>query len=261
MNPALWVAKTGLDAQQMRLATISNNLANVSTTGYKRGRAVFQDLMYQNLRTPGGQTSQDTILPTGLQMGTGVRIVASEKLHTQGNVIKSDNVLDVAIDGSGFIPILLPDGTEAYTRDGGFQTDDQGQVVTSSGYTVQPGITIPQGSRSVTIGTDGTVTAVPSGANSPTTIGNLQLSSFINPAGLQSIGNNLYLESGASGTATTGTPGLNGLGRLLQGSLESSNVNVVEELVDMIETQRAYEMNSKAISTADGMLQFLNNTI
>ena len=261
MNPALWVAKTGLDAQQMRLATIANNLANVSTTGYKRGRAVFQDLMYQNLRTPGGQTSQETILPTGLQMGTGVRIVASEKLHTQGNVIKSDNVLDIAIDGNGFIAILLPDGTEAYTRDGGFQTDDQGQIVTSSGYTVQPGISIPQGSRSVTIGTDGTVTAIASGATSPTTIGSLQLSGFVNAAGLQSIGNNLYLESGASGTATTGTPGLNGLGRLLQGSLESSNVNVVEELVDMIETQRAYEMNSKAISTADGMLQFLNNTI
>lgn len=261
MNQALWIAKTGLDAQQTRLAVIANNLANVSTTGYKQSRAVFEDLLYQNLRQVGGQTSQDTRLPSGLSPGTGTRVVATEKIHTQGSIETTGNSLDLAIDGKGFFAILLPDGTEAYSRDGSFKISDQGQLVTASGYTLQPGITIPADTQSVTIGTDGIVSvSLPSQA-APVTTGNIQLTNFINAVGLQSIGENLYLESAASGSPQAGTPGLTGLGRLNQGSLEGSNVNIVEAMVGMIETQRAYEMNSKVISTVDGMLQYLNNNI
>ncbi len=261
MNQALWVAKTGLDAQQTRLSVISNNLANVSTTGFKQSRAVFEDLLYQNVRQVGGQTSQDTRLPSGLYLGTGTRVVATEKLHTQGTIEITENALDVAIDGRGYFPILLPDGTEGYSRDGGFMISDQGQMVTASGYTLQPGITIPEDARSVTIGQDGVVAVTLPGQASPSEIGNIQLINFINPTGLQPIGENIFLESAASGSAQAGTPGLTGLGRLSQGSLESSNVNIVEEMVGMIETQRAYEMNSRLISTADGMMQYLNNNI
>jgi flagellar basal-body rod protein FlgG len=259
MNQALWVAKTGLDAQQTRLSVISNNLANVSTTGFKQSRAVFEDLLYQNIRQVGAQSSQDTRLPSGLMLGSGTRVVATEKIHTQGSIESTDNALDIAIDGKGFFPILLPDGTEAYTRDGSFMVSDQGQLVTASGYTLQPGITIPEDTQSVTIGRDGIVSVQLSGSASPVAVGNLQISNFINPTGLQPMGENLYLESAASGTAQAGTPGETGLGRLSQGSLEGSNVNIVEEMVSMIETQRAYEMNSKVISTADGMMQYLNN--
>ncbi|MDH3712540.1 MAG: flagellar basal-body rod protein FlgG [Gammaproteobacteria bacterium] len=261
MNPALWVAKTGLDAQQSRMSVISNNLANVNTNGFKRDRAVFEDLMYQTVRQAGGQTSQDTELPTGLALGTGVRLVATEKLHTQGNIVQTDNALDVAVNGRGLFEVVLPNGSAAYTRDGSFNIDSQGQLVTSSGYTVQPAITIPDGAQSVTIGMDGTVSVMLAGNSSPTQVGTLQLSDFINPVGLQAIGENLFTETAASGPAQPGTPGLNGLGRLLQGSLETSNVNVVEEMISMIETQRAYEMNSRAISTTDGMLQFLTNNV
>ena len=261
MNPALWIAKTGLDAQQTRMATISNNLANVNTTGFKRDRAVFQDMIYQNIRQVGGSTSQDTQLPSGLAIGTGVHTVATEKLFTQGNLVQTSNSLDAAVQGRGFFQILMPDGTQAYSRDGSFQVDAQGQLVTSSGYVVQPPITIPQSAQSVSIGADGTVTASLAGAASPSQIGAIQLSDFINPSGLQAVGENLYLESAASGSPQTGTPGLNGLGTLIQGSVESSNVNVVEELVNMIETQRAYEMNSKAISTTDQMLQYVNQNL
>ena len=259
MNQALWIAKTGLDAQQTRLSVISNNLANVSTTGFKQSRAVFEDLLYQNLRQVGGQTSQDTRLPSGLSLGTGTRVVATEKMHTQGNLETTGNSLDVAIDGKGFFPILLPDGTEAYTRDGSFMTSGQGQLVTASGYTLQPGITIPADTQSITIGADGIVSVTLPSQASPVAIGNIQLTNFINPVGLQPIGENLFLESASSGAPQAGTPGLTGLGRLRQGSLEGSNVNNVEEMVAMIETQRAYEMNSKLISTADGMMQYLNN--
>ena len=261
MNPALWIAKTGLDAQQTRMATISNNLANVNTTGFKRDRAVFQDMIYQNIRQVGGSTSQDTQLPSGLAIGTGVHTVATEKLFTQGNLVQTSNSLDAAVQGRGFFQILMPDGTQAYSRDGSFQVDAQGQLVTSSGYVVQPPITIPQSAQSVSIGADGTVTASLAGAASPSQIGAIQLSDFINPSGLQAVGENLYLESAASGSPQTGTPGLIGLGTLIQGSVESSNVNVVEELVNMIETQRAYEMNSKAISTTDQMLQYVNQNL
>ena len=259
MNQALWVAKTGLDAQQTRLSVISNNLANVSTTGYKQSRAVFEDLLYQNLRQVGAQTSEDTRLPSGLMLGTGSRIVATEKIHSQGNIETTEKPLDIAIDGKGFFPVLLPDGTQAYTRDGSFMISDQGQMVTASGYTLQPGITFPADTQTVTIGIDGIVSAQLPGQSSPTQLGTIQLANFVNPTGLQPIGENLYVESASSGAAQEGTPGQTGLGRLRQGSLEGSNVNIVEEMVSMIETQRAYEMNSKLIATADGMLQYLNN--
>ena len=261
MSQSLWISKTGLDAQQTRMSTIANNLANVGTTGFKRSRAIFEDLLYQNVRQVGSQTSQDTLLPSGLQVGTGVRVVATEKLFTQGNLNKTDNSLDVAIQGRGFFEILLPDGTQAYTRDGSFQINDQGVVVTSSGFELQPPITIPQDATSVSIGGDGTVSVSVPGTAAATQVGSLQLVDFINPAGLQARGQNLFVESGASGAPQPGNPGINGLGTVVQGYVESSNVNVVEELVNMIETHRAYEMNSKAISTADQMLQFVSNNL
>ena len=261
MNTALWAAKTGLDAQQTQMAVVANNLANVNTTGFKKGRAVFEDLMYQNLRQVGAATSQNTEAPSGLSLGTGVRVVATEKVYTQGSFNQTGNALDVAISGRGFFQVTLPDGTLAYTRDGSFQLNSQGQLVTASGYPVQPSVTIPQGAQSITIGTDGTVSATLSGASSPTQVGTLQLADFVNPAGLQPLGDNLLAASAASGTAQTSTPGLSGLGTLQQGSVEASNVNVVEEMVNMIETQRAYEMNTKAISTTDQMLQFVSQNL
>ena len=261
MNPALWIAKTGLDAQQTRLTVISNNLANVNTTGFKRDTAVFEDLIYQNIRQVGGQTSEATTLPSGLALGTGVRVVATEKLHTQGNLSQTGKPLDVAIQGRGFFQILRPDGSISYTRDGSFQIDANGQMVTANGYQLQPAITIPANAQSITIGEDGTVSVLAGAAATPTNIGNIQTVDFINPTGLQAVGGNLFLETAASGAPQTGTPSLNGLGGLYSGALESSNVNVVEELVNMIETQRAYEMNSKVISTTDSMLQYVSNNL
>jgi flagellar basal-body rod protein FlgG len=261
MEPALWAAKTGLDAQQTRMAVTANNLANVSTTGFKKGRAVFEDLLYQNVRQVGAAGTQDTQLPSGLSLGTGARVVATEKLHTQGNMQVTGNSLDMAINGRGFLQVLLPDGTTAYTRDGSFQVNAQGEMVTSAGYAVQPNITIPAGAQSVTVGTDGVVSVQLAGQAASTQVGSVQLVDFINPAGLQPRGENLLMESASSGPAQPGTPGINGLGSIQQGSLESSNVNVVEELVAMIETQRAYEMNSKAISTTDQMLEYLTTRL
>jgi flagellar basal-body rod protein FlgG len=258
MIRSLWIAKTGLDAQQTQLDVISNNLANVGTAGFKRARAVFEDLLYQNLRQPGAQSSQQTQLPTGLTVGTGVKPVASEKIFTQGNLQQTGNNLDVAINGGGFFQVQLPDGTTAYSRDGSFHLDAQGQLVTSSGYPLQPAITIPANALSVTVARDGTVTVTQPGQANPTQVGALQLANFINAAGLQSQGENLYIETAASGTPTTNTPGTNGLGTLSQGYVETSNVNVVEELVNMIQTQRAYEINSKAVQTSDQMLQRLS---
>lgn len=256
MNAALWAAKTGLDAQQTEMAVISNNLANVNTTGFKQDRAVFEDLLYQNQTQAGADTSQTTQSPSGMSIGTGTQVVATEKDYSQGSLTQTGNPLDVAVQGQGFFQIQMPDGTTAYTRDGTFQTNAQGQLVTSSGYLVQPGITIPQGAQSVTIGSDGTVSVTLAGQSAPTQIGQLQLANFINPPGLQPIGQNLLVQSASSGSPQTGSPGQNGLGTLSQGHLESSNVNVVEELVNMIQTQRAYEMNSKAINTVDQMLQY-----
>jgi len=261
MADALRIAKTGLDAQQTRMAVISNNLANANTTGFKAGRPVFEDLLYQNVRQVGAQSAQDSQLPTGLSLGTGVRTVATEKLFTQGSTVETGNSLHMAIQGRGFFQILMPDGTQAYTRDGTFHADAQGQMVTSSGYVLQPAITIPDNAQSVTIGQDGVVSVTTPGNSTPTQVGSVQLADFINASGLQPIGQNLFLESASSGAAQTGTPGLNGVGTLAQGSIESSNVNVVEELVNMIEAQRTYEMNSKAISTMDNMLQYVTNNL
>jgi len=261
MSQALWIAKTGLDAQQTRMAVVSNNLANVNTTGFKQGRAVFEDLLYQNIRQAGGQSSQDTLLPSGLSLGTGVRIVATAKMFAQGSALQTGNPLDVAISGSGFFQILKPDGDLAYTRDGTFQKNDQGELVTSGGYVVQPGITLPDNAQSISVGTDGTVSVKLPGQTAPTQVGTLEIVAFINPVGLQPVGENLFIETAASGSAQGGTPGLNGLGTLQQGALEGSNVNVVSELVNMIETQRAYEMNSKAITTNDQMMQYINNNL
>ena len=257
MIRSLWISKTGLDAQQTQMDVIANNLANVSTAGFKRSRAVFEDLLYQTLRQPGAQSSQQTQLPSGLQLGTGVRPVATERIFTQGNLQQTGNSKDLAINGQGFFQVLLPDGTAAYTRDGSFQVDNQGQLVTSSGFVIQPAISIPANAQSITVGRDGTVSVTQSGSATPTQVGALQLSTFINPAGLESKGENLYVETGSSGNASTNTPGTNGAGNLSQGYTETSNVNVVEELVNMIQTQRAYEINSKAITTSDQMLQKL----
>jgi flagellar basal-body rod protein FlgG len=257
MIRSLWISKTGLDAQQTQMDVISNNLANVSTSGFKRSRAVFEDLLYQNIRQPGAQSSQQTQLPSGLQLGTGVKPVATERIFTQGNVQLTGNDKDIAIQGQGFFQIQLPDGSTGYTRDGSFQMDSQGQLVTSSGFPVQPAITIPPNAQSLTIGRDGVISVTTPGSTTPTQIGSIQLATFINPAGLQAMGENLYVETGASGTANTNTPGSNGAGLLSQGYVETSNVNVVEELVNMIQTQRAYEINSKAITTSDQMLQKL----
>ena len=261
MNSALWAAKTGLDAQQTRMTVVSNNLANASTTGFKKDRAVFEDLLYQNARQVGAATSQDTTAPTGLNLGTGVRVVATEKNYTQGGMNNTGNSLDIAISGRGFFQVLMPDGSFAYTRDGSFRMSPEGELVTSSGYRVQPAISIPTGAQSVSIGMDGVVSAQIAGQSAPTQIGTVQLTDFVNPSGLQPRGENMLVESAASGPAQTSTPGLNGLGTLQQGFLEGSNVNVVEELVTMIETQRAYEMNSKAISTTDQMLQYVSNNL
>ena len=261
MNQALWVAKTGLDAQQTRMSVISNNLANTNTTGFKQDRASFEDLLYQQLRQPGGSSSAQTQLPTGLQLGTGVRVVATAKNFSQGGQQQTGRSLDVMVNGRGFFEVMMPDGSSAYTRDGTFQINAQGELVTNSGYPVQPGIQIPEGAQSLTIGSDGTLSVQMSGQAASVEIGSLTLTDFINPAGLQAKGENLFLETTASGPAQNGTPGLNGLGSVVQGALEGSNVNVVEELVSMIETQRAYEMNAKAISTTDSMLGYLNNNV
>jgi flagellar basal-body rod protein FlgG len=260
MNLALWSAKTGLDAQNTQMAVIANNLANANTTGYKSDRAAFQDLLYQNVRQVGAQSTQNTQYSTGLTLGTGVSIVATEKDYTQGSVTQTNGSLDLSISGKGFFQITMPDGTLAYSRDGSLSLDNQGNVVTASGYPLAPAITIPAGTQSVTIGADGSVTAV-SAANKTTTIGQVQLADFINEEGLQPTGNNLLVESAASGSPQVGTPGTNGLGTVAQGSLETSNVNTVTELVNMIECQRAYEMNSKAITTVDQMLQYLTTNM
>ncbi len=261
MNLALWAAKTGLDAQNTQMAVIANNLANTNTTGFKADRPTFQDLMYQNIQQVGAQSTQNTQYSTGLTLGTGVRIAATEKNYLQGSVLQTGGALDMSITGKGFFQITLPDGTLAYTRDGSFSLDSQGNVVTANGYPISPAITIPISAQSVTIGADGTVTTTVVGNAKPTTVGQIQLANFINTEGLQPVGNNMLVESASSGAPQVGTPNTNGLGSLTQGSLETSNVNTVTELVNMIQTQRAYEMNSKAITTTDQMLQYLTTNL
>lgn len=259
MIRSLWIAKTGMDAQQTQLDVISNNLANVGTTGFKHSRVAFEDLLYQNLRQAGANSTQQTLLPTGLQIGTGVAAVATETMFDQGNLQQTSNQFDLAINGQGFFQVQMPDGTTAFTRDGSFQVNATGQLVTAAGFAVTPAITVPTGAQNVTIGQDGTVTVTLQGKATPQTIGTLQLATFINPPGLQANGQNLFLETAASGTPSANTPGTNGLGTIQQGFIETSNVNVVSELVNMIQTQRAYEMNSKAIQTADQMLAKLSD--
>jgi flagellar basal-body rod protein FlgG len=261
MNLALWAAKTGLDAQNTRMAVISNNLANTNTTGFKADRAAFQDLMYQNVRQVGAQSTQNTQYTTGLTLGTGVRIVATEKDYTQGSVQQTNSALDLYVSGRGFFQITMPDGSISYTRDGSFTLDNQGNVVTASGYPLQPAINVPAGTQSLTVGNDGVVTITSQTNTKGTQVGQVQLADFINEEGLQPIGNNLLQESAASGSPQVGTAGTNGLGTIQQGSLETSNVNSVTELVSMIECQRSYEMNSKAISTVDQMLQYLTTNL
>jgi flagellar basal-body rod protein FlgG len=258
MNRSLYIAATGMNAQQSQMDVISNNLANVSTNGFKGSRAVFEDLMYQTVRQPGANSTQTTELASGSQIGTGVQQVATERLYTQGNLTQTGNSKDVAINGSGFFQVTMPDGTTSYTRDGSFQTNAQGQLVTSSGYPVNPAITVPVNATSITIGLDGTVSITQPGSTNNTTIGQLQIATFVNPTGLESNGQNLLTETASSGNPNVTTPGLNGSGQLQQGYVEASNVNVVQELVNMIQTQRAYEINSKAVTTSDQMLQTLS---
>ncbi len=254
MMRSLWISKTGMEAQQLKLDNISHNLANVATNGYKRENVVFEDLIHQNLRQAGANSTDQTTLPTGLQVGLGVRPVATTRSFSQGNLQQSTNTFDLAVRGNGFFQISMPDGTTGYTRDGAFQLDSQGQLVTNNGYPVQPGITIPADAQSVTIGTDGTVSVKLPGQALAQSVGQIQIASFINPAGLEPKGQNLFAETAASGAPNVGAPDSNGLGAVEQGFVETSNVNVVEELVSMIQTQRAYELNSKAISTSDQML-------
>lgn len=258
MIPSLWISKTGLDAQQINMNVISNNLANVSTNGFKRSRAIFEDLIYQTMRQAGTNSSIDTTLPSGFQLGTGVRPVSTERIHSQGNLSKTDSSKDVAINGSGFFQVQLPDGNMAYTRDGSFQLDQNGQLVTNSGFPIVPEISIPPNSTSINIARDGIISVTIQGQTQPISIGQLNLINFMNSSGLESLGENLYQETQASGSPMDTTPGLNGTGLLYQGYLETSNVNVAEELVNMIQTQRAYEINSKAINTSDQMLQKLS---
>ncbi|PHM58985.1 flagellar basal-body rod protein FlgG [Xenorhabdus sp. KK7.4] len=257
MIRSLWVAKTGLDAQQTNMDVIANNLANVSTNGFKRQRAVFEDLLYQTERQPGAMSSEQTNLPSGLQIGTGVRPVATERLHSQGNLAQTNNSKDVAVKGQGFFQIQMPDGTTGYTRDGSFQVDQNGQLVTAGGFQVMPAIIIPDNATKISIARDGIVSVNVQGQNAPQQVGQLTLTTFINESGLESIGENLYLETNSSGVPVENAPGINGAGLLYQGYVETSNVNVAEELVNMIQVQRAYEINSKAVSTSDQMLQKL----
>ncbi|MGY4878814.1 flagellar basal-body rod protein FlgG [Vreelandella aquamarina] len=258
MISSLWTGKTGLEAQQTKLDVISNNLANVSTNGFKRSRPVFEDLLYQNMRQPGAQNNIQDRLPSGMQVGTGVRSVATERLHTQGGLEQTENSRDLAINGKGFFQVLMPDGTTAFTRDGSFQLNENGQMVTANGYPLEPAIFIPPNALTVTIGEDGTVSVTEPGNALGNQVGQVNLASFINPTGLESIGGNLYRETGSSGAPNQNIPGQNGVGSLFQGYVETSNVSVVEEMVNMIQTQRAYEINSKSISTSDEMLARLS---
>lgn len=255
MHPALWISKTGLDAAQTDVSVVSNNLANASTIGFKKDRAVFEDLLYQNINQPGGRSSADTELPSGLMLGAGSKVVATQKTHTQGNLITTDNALDISIQGQGFFEIEMPDGSLSYTRNGQFTLNDQGQIVTpGAGFVLQPAITIPEDADQVTVAQDGEVSVQLRGEAEPQLVGQINVTNFINPAGLQPIGQNLFTETAVSGAPNQGIPGLEGIGSLSQGTLETSNVNVTEELVNLIESQRLYEMNSKVISAVDQML-------
>ncbi len=259
MQRALWIASTGMQAQTLNIDVIANNLANVNTSGFKASRADFQDLLYHSMREPGSVSAQGLDVPTGIQLGHGTRPVATQKLFSQGDYQQTQNQLDIAIEGKGFFQIIQPNGEIAYTRAGSFKLDGDGRIATSDGYLLEPEITIPIDALSVSIGTDGTVSIKQQGQTEPTEVGTIELAMFINPSGLESIGRNLYLPTGSSGEVTTGTAGEDGFGTLAQGYLEMSNVSVVDEMVNMITAQRAYELNSKAVRTVDDMLQMANN--
>jgi flagellar basal-body rod protein FlgG len=262
MNPALWISKTGLDAQTKDIAVISNNLANASTVGFKKSRAVFEDLLYQTINQPGGRSAQDTELPSGLMLGAGTKVVATQKIHSQGDMLTTDNSLDLMIQGEGFFEILLPDGTAAYSRNGQFTLDDEGNIVTpGAGYVLQPQIQIPQDAQEIIISQDGEVSVRLQGQAENAVVGQLNTMNFINPTGLEPVGQNLYVETAVSGAPQEGVPGLAGYGMLVQGALETSNVNTTEELVNLIESQRVYEMNSKVISAVDQMLSYINQNL
>jgi flagellar basal-body rod protein FlgG len=259
MIRSLWSAATGMQAQTLNIDVISNNLANVGTSGFKKSRADFQDLLYQTLRSPGVASSADTQVPTGIQVGNGVRPAATQKMFSQGDFSHTDNQLDMAIEGNGFFQVIQPNGEIGYTRAGTFKLDSDGRVVTSDGLPLEPEVTVPSDATSISIGTDGTVSVVLAGQSQPSQIGNIELAGFINPAGLNSIGRNLFTPTAASGDPTTGTPGQETFGTVAQGYLEMSNVSVVDEMVNMITAQRAYETNSKTIQASDEMLQTANN--
>jgi flagellar basal-body rod protein FlgG len=261
MNPALWISKTGVQAQDAKLQAIANNLANVNTVGFKRDRAVFEDLFYQIERQPGAQSDDNTVSPGGVQLGNGTRLVGTQKVFTTGNIQSTGQALDVAIVGSGFLQVQRPNGDTAYTRAGQLQVNAQGKIVNAQGLALQPEITVPANATAVTIGDNGLVTATVSGSTTPTELGRVVLAGFINPAGLQALGDNLYVETPASGTPTEGQPGENALGKIKQGALEGSNVQVVEEMVDMIAAQRTYEMNTKVLAAADSMMQYLAQAV
>lgn len=261
MHAALYVSKTGLTAQDKQLTTISNNLANVGTVGFKRDSVTFEDLLYQVQRQPGAQNTQDNELPSGLQLGTGVRVVGTQKQFTSGSLQVTDQPLDVAINGRGFLQVLRPDGSLAYTRNGQLQINGEGELVNADGYLIEPAINVPENTSRITISTDGVVNAFIEGEVEPQQLGDILLADFVNPAGLQAIGGNLFLESVASGNPLIGAPSENGMGSLQQGMLENSNVEIVQEMVNMITTQRAYELNSKVVSTADQMLQHITQTL
>lgn len=259
MIRALWTAASGMQSQQTNIDVIANNLANVNTNGFKKSRPDFQDLMYQNLKTVGAPATSSTQIPSGIQIGLGSKVAAVTKDFTAGNITQTGNSLDLAIEGDGFFQIQMTDGTTAYSRDGSFKKDSQGRMVNSDGNPLTPAIVIPNNASSVTIGTDGTVSVQQAGQTTPTTVGTIQLATFSNPAGLSSMGHNLFQTTDSSGTANTGTAGQNGIGTISQGFLEMSNVSVMEEMVNMIVSQRAYETNSKAVQAADEMLQDTNN--
>ncbi|NQZ80669.1 MAG: flagellar basal-body rod protein FlgG [Colwellia sp.] len=262
MNAALWISKTGLDAQAKDIAVISNNLANASTIGFKKSRAVFEDLLYQTINQPGGRSAQDTELPSGLMLGAGTKVVATQKIHSQGDMLTTDNSLDLMIQGEGFFEILMPDGTAAFTRNGQFTLDDEGNIVTpGAGYVLQPQIQIPNDAQEINISQDGEVSVRLQGQAENAVVGQLNTMTFVNPTGLQPVGQNLYVETAVSGAPQEGVPGLAGYGMLVQGALETSNVNTTEELVNLIESQRVYEMNSKVISAVDQMLSYINQNL
>ena len=262
MNPALWISKTGLDAQTKDIAVISNNLANASTVGFKKSRAVFEDLLYQNINQPGGRTADDSEAPSGLMLGAGTKVVATQKIHSQGDMLTTDNALDLMIQGEGFFEILMPDGTSAYSRNGQFTMDDEGNIVTpGAGYLLQPQVTIPEDALSIVVSQDGEVSVTIQGQAEPAIVGQINTVNFVNPTGLEPIGQNLFTETGVSGAPQEGVPGLEGYGMIVQGALETSNVKTAEELVNLIKSQRVYEMNSKVISAVDEMLSYINQQL